>query len=111
MAAMKAAITWLAGFLNDKGIPSSTRLIMLTGTLVPLTVWTGLSIYHLRMESIPESVLAFVSIVVTLKGVDRYIAAKAEVAQIEKDKPPAPEPAPPAPPAQNVAVQVTQGEG
>lgn len=107
-AAINAAVQWAGGFLQEKGGPSSTRLVMLSVVFVPLAVWTGLSVYHLRMESIPESVLAFISIGVTLKGVDKYIAAKTEVAQIEKDKPVAPEPTPQ---PQNVGVQIQTGEG
>lgn len=101
---IKTVFAWMSGFLSDKAGPSSTRLIMLVGTLVPLTVWTGLSIYHLRLESLPESLLVFVGMCLGLKGVDKALSTRLGVAVVEKDKP---EPTPPAqPPAQNVGVQI-----
>ena len=68
---------------------------MLTGTLVPLAVWTGLSVYQLGLQSIPESVLVFVGMCLGLKGVDKALSTRLSVAAVEKDKPPAPEPTPP----------------
>jgi hypothetical protein len=105
MGAIKAAVIWASGFLTDRGIPSSTRLIMLVGTLVPLSVWAGLSVYRREVLDVPSGVIAMIVACLGLKGVDRYIASRAEVAQIEKDKPPAPEPTPP-PPPQNIGVQI-----
>lgn len=86
-AAIKAAFLWAAGFLEARSGPSSTRLIMLAGTLIPLTVWTALSIYYRRMEVIPESVLFFVGLCMGLKAADKTIASRTQVAEIEKHKP------------------------
>lgn len=101
MTALRAGLNWLAGFLNDRGGPSSTRLIMLSGTLVPLAVWTGLSLYHLRLEALPESLLVFVGMCLGLKGVDKALSTRLGVAVVEKDKPEAPA----------VGVQVTTESG
>lgn len=91
-AAIRTALTWMAGFMQERGGPSSTRLIMLAGTLVPLTLWAVLSVYYLRMEAIPESVLFFVGLCLGLKTADKAITSRADVAEIEKNKPPAAEP-------------------
>ena len=109
--AIAAAFRWGAGFLNDKAGPSSTRLIMLTTALVPLTVWTALSIYHLRMESIPESVLVFIGMGLGLKGVDKALATRLSVAAVEKDKPEPAAPVPAVPPSSAVEVNVNPSGG
>ena len=94
--AIAAAFKWCAGFFSERQPDSSsTRLIMLVGFNVPLVIWAGLTIYHMHMQSFPESVIAVMCAALGLKGIDKYIASKAVVAQIEKDKPPAPEPTPP----------------
>lgn len=85
---MSKFVTWVAGFLSESAPgSSSTRLIMLAGTMIPLLLWTGLSVYHRQLQSIPESVLVFVSLCLGLKGLHKAFETRKDVAQIEKDKP------------------------
>jgi len=106
MGAIKAFFAWVGGFFGESPAQSSTRLIMLIGTLVPLSIWAGLSVYRREMLDIPSGVIAAMVACLGLKGVDRYITSRAEVAQIEKDKPPAAVPAPTPPAAQTIGVQI-----
>src|SRR4030095_10451092 len=103
---MKTVITGLAFFFSENAPgSSSTRLIMILGTLIPLVVWVGLSAIHLAMQPFPESVLVFVGLCLGTKGIHKALETRQNVAQIEKDKPVVVEPT--APPPQNIGVQVT----
>lgn len=82
---------------------------MLGGFFIPLFMWVGLSVYHRRLEAMPESVLVIMGMALGLKGVDKALATRLSVAAVEKDKPPAPEPVPPAQPT-NIGVQIGANE-
>ena len=46
---------WVHGmFSQDNGIPSSVRVLMFGWHTPAILVWTGLSIYHGKMEDVPN---------------------------------------------------------
>ncbi len=85
---MSKIIDWLKGFFSENAPDSSsTRLIMILGTLIPLFVWVALSGFKLSMQPFPESVLVFIGLCLGTKGIHKALETRQAVAQIEKNKP------------------------
>ena len=64
---MKQLFTWLAQALGDGESPSSSRLIavpsLLAVYLVPLSVWTFVSLHDGRLSEVPATVLGLIGTV------------------------------------------------